>query len=33
MYQTLEDLEKNILDYQTEENKPRKWVKWTFLVL
>lgn len=33
MYQTLNDLEKNILDYQTEENKPRKWVKWTFLVL
>ena len=33
MYQTLDDLEKATQIYQTEENKSRRWVKWTFLVL
>jgi hypothetical protein len=33
MYQTLDDLEKATQVYQTEENKSRRWVKWTFLVL
>ena len=33
MYQTLDDLEKTTQVYQTEENKSRRWVKWTFLAL
>ena len=33
MYQTLDDLEKATQVYQTEENKSRRWVKWTFIVL